>query len=433
MNPALKKSSPGNTKRKESQTAPRWPALAQEQLFLSRDNDLIWKKYCGFLDLSVEEFMVMQRLLLMEQIELTMSSKIGLDLVGDRKPNSISEFRKTVPLTRYRDYQNYLDKKNGSALSVKTYVWVNSSGRTGPVKWAPYSLNMLNSLANDTISALILSSANKKGEVLLNPGDKIAIDFPLAGINDLVRLALYQRLTYRAASPKEEIENLEFEDRVSKMLAAALDSGIDYMGTLPVILAKISDDLGRKEKELYSVLKCHPSALFRILKAIINSKLKKHPVLPKDIWKVKGLICGGADCSFHRERVKSGWGVSPLEVYISTETSFMAMQGWNKKYLTFLPHSQFYEFIPENELIKSENDKEYQPSTVLFNELEENKVYELVVTNFHGGPFLRYRIGDLIKVVSLKDEEMKVNLPQVIFFNRTNDAYDPQKWQSETI
>jgi hypothetical protein len=433
MKPTLKKGYFGAARKKESQTIYRWPTLSQEKLFLSRDNELIWKKYCGFLDLSLEEFMVMQRLLLMEQIELTMSSKIGLTLIGDRKPNSIGEFRKIVPLTRYTNYQEFLDKKNENALSVKTYVWTHSSGITGRVKWVPYSLNILNSTANDTISALILSSANRKGEVLLNPGDKIAIDFLSADINEIVRLALYQRLTYRLINSRDDLEEMDIDERNRKILDKALKNGIQFMGTLPVMLTKISDDLARLGKDSHSLLRCHPLAVFRTLKAIFKSKLKKQPILPKDIWKVKGLICGGTDSSFYREKIYSGWGIYPLEVYMSSETSFMAMQGWNKKGMTFLPHSQFYEFIPEKELLKSENDKSYQPSTVLFSELEENQVYELVVTNFHGGPFLRYRIGDLIKVISLKDEETQVNLPQIVYFNRADNVYDQEKTQVEGV
>jgi hypothetical protein len=425
MNTPLKKGrlSRANGK-KESQIAYNWPPLSQEKLFVSRDKELIWKKYCGFLDLSVDEFMVMQRLLLMEQVELAMSSKLGLSIMGARKPKNIGEFRKMVPLTKYEDYQEYLDKKDESALNGKTFFWAHSSGRTGPVKWVPYSLNTLNALANDTISSLILASANRKGDVFLDQGDKIAIDFPAPGISEVARRVLYQRLTYRPIPSAEETEGLEFNERTKKTLLASLSNGIDFMGALAVVLAKMSDDIVHMGGELRSLLSWHPLAVVRTLKAIIKSKIKKQPILPKDIWKVKGLICGGADSSFYRERIFKNWGVNPLDIYISTETNFIAMQGWNKKGMTLLPYSQFYEFIPEKELIKSENDKYYRPSTVLFDELEENKIYELVVTNFHGGPFLRYRIGDLIRVVSLKDEEMKVVLPQIVFFNRADYIYE---------
>jgi hypothetical protein len=431
--PLEKRRLSGIDRKKEVRSSYSWPPLPQEKLFLSKDKGLIWKKYCGFLHLTLDEFDSMQRLLLMEQIELTMSSKLGLSIVGDRKPKNVNEFRKIVPLTRYEDYREFLDKKDDSALSVKPSIWTHSSARTGPAKWVPCSMSTLNSLANDTIAALILSSANKKGDVFLDAGDKIAIDFPSTEISEIVRKLLYQRLIYRSVPPMEEMEGMVFNQRINKTLLHALDSGIDFISSLPVILAKISDDLGDLSGEFKSYIQWHPLAAVRFMRALTKSKIKKQPVLPKDLWTLKGLISGGTDSSFYREKIYQSWGVNPLDIYLSTETGFMAMQGWNKKGMTLLPYSQFFEFIPEKELIKSENDREYRPSTLLLNELERNAVYELVVTNFHGGPFLRYRIGDMIKVVSTNDDEMGVNLPQIRFFNRADSAYERNDQNRQAI
>ncbi len=51
-------------------------------------------------------------------------------------------------------------------------------------------------------------------------------------------------------------------------------------------------------------------------------------------------------------------------------------------------------------------------------------VYELVFTNLMGGVFTRYRVGDLIQVVALRDEEINVNLPQIRFYARADDIID---------
>jgi hypothetical protein len=57
---------------------------------------------------------------------------------------------------------------------------------------------------------------------------------------------------------------------------------------------------------------------------------------------------------------------------------------------------------------------------VLYNELEPG-IYELVFTNFHGGIFTRYRIGDLFEVISVRDDELDIDLPQVQFYSRDSD------------
>jgi phenylacetate-coenzyme A ligase PaaK-like adenylate-forming protein len=92
--------------------------------------------------------------------------------------------------------------------------------------------------------------------------------------------------------------------------------------------------------------------------------------------------------------------------------------------MTFLADTVFLEFIPEAEWLKSKEDKEYQPTTVLLNEVEEGKIYEIVVTDFYGMPFLRYRLGDLIKIVALRDDETGINLPQMVFQARADDIID---------
>jgi hypothetical protein len=48
----------------------------------------------------------------------------------------------------------------------------------------------------------------------------------------------------------------------------------------------------------------------------------------------------------------------------------------------------------------------------------------MVFTNLLGGVFTRYRIGDLIEVVSMRDDEVGINLPQIRFYSRCDDIID---------
>ena len=96
------------------------------------------------------------------------------------------------------------------------------------------------------------------------------------------------------------------------------------------------------------------------------------------------------------------------------------MQAWNYQGMTFFPENDFLEFITHEEHKKNKKDPNYQPKTVLYNELETG-IYELVFTNFHGGIFTRYRVGDLFEVISLRDDELDIDLPQVRFYSRDSD------------
>ena len=73
--------------------------------------DEFWQRYCGFLDLSIEEFMAIQERLLLEQLQLLADCELGRKLLGGGAPLTVSDFRRIAPLTTYRDYLPYLGEQ----------------------------------------------------------------------------------------------------------------------------------------------------------------------------------------------------------------------------------------------------------------------------------------------------------------------------------
>ncbi len=45
-------------------------------------------------------------------------------------------------------------------------------------------------------------------------------------------------------------------------------------------------------------------------------------------------------------------------------------------------------------------------------------MYEVVITNFHGNAFVRYRLGDLVEIVSMQDSGLNIKIPQMVFHAR---------------
>jgi hypothetical protein len=91
--------------------------------------------------------------------------------------------------------------------------------------------------------------------------------------------------------------------------------------------------------------------------------------------------------------------------------------------MMFFPDCDFLEFIPIDEYQKNIDNPEYEPKTVLLDELEVG-MYELVFTNFYGGTLIRYRPGDIFEVIAIGDDEIKSVLPQVRFYSRVTDYID---------
>ncbi len=103
-------------------------------------NDELWQMCCGYLRLSLEQFMTIQKRLLLEQVALLNRSQLGKKIMSGR-PGTVDEFRKMVPLTTYRDYCPELLGKHEEALPAKSAHWVHTSGKSGeyPCKWIPFS------------------------------------------------------------------------------------------------------------------------------------------------------------------------------------------------------------------------------------------------------------------------------------------------------
>jgi len=168
----------------------------------------------------------------------------------------------------------------------------------------------------------------------------------------------------------------------------------------------------------------HPSALFRVTKGLVKSKLAGRAMLPKDLWAIKFIGGGGADCAIFGKRVEELWGRHPLEAYGGSEGGMCATQTWDYGGMTFVPSLNFFEFIPEREWFKWQLDHSYQPKTVLLDEVKAGEIYEVVITNFHGGIMTRYRIGDMIKITSLRNEKLNIDIPQMAFHSRADELID---------
>jgi hypothetical protein len=386
----------------------------------------IWTKYCGFFELSVDEFMEIQERLLLEQIEELGKSMMGRMIMGDVIPASIDEFRKVVPFTTYKDYVGYLDIQREDVLPRKPVAWCHTSGRTGEYKfkWVPYTQKMYDRLGEVVISAMIIASANKKGDIFLENNDTVLLTTaPPPYYGAIITRAAEAHADVRFLPPLDEGEQMGYAERVQAGFKEAMVKGLDIFYGISSVLVRIGQQFEQGGGGSIKLSKdmLNPSFIFRMLRGQIKAKLQGRNMLPKDIWKVKGIMTGGADTLVYKKLIKKYWGRMPMEGYALTEGGLMAVQAWNLKGMTFYPENDFLEFISEEERKKEENDPGYTPKTIVFDEVEPG-IYELVITNFHGGIFTRYRPGDLFEVISMKDEELNINLPQFNYFARASDV-----------
>ena len=387
----------------------------------------VWTKYCGFLDLSVDDFMHIQERLLMEQLHLFSSCELGRRIIGKKTPTSVQEYRQLVPLTEYEDYEPYLSEKREDVLPQIPYLWAHTSGRSGGYKWVPYTESAYDKLGERILATIILATARRRGDVNIRGGDVLLHNTPARPYASGVALtSLSEIFDFRFVPILDESEKMDFHARIEESYQTALVTGIDVIGSMTPVLVKIGERFaqGAGGSSLSSQV-LHPRAALRLARGLVRSKLARRNLLPQDLWPVKGVMCAGTDTALYKDKIIHYWGIEPHEQYSATETvGTAAVQSWDKRGLFFFPDVAFWEFIPEEEWANNRQDAAYQPRTVLLSEVEPGQRYEVVVTSFDGGPFLRYRMHDLVRFVSLNDAEAGINLPSMVCTGRSDGLID---------
>lgn len=400
----------------------------QELLRQGRYEEL-WQMGCGFIDLSLEQFMAIQKRLLLEQIELLKNCELGRKVMRGAMPETIEEFREQVPLTTYTDYCPELLEQREDVLPAKPVQWAHTSGRSGeyPFKWAPITRRAWEELGPLLCAGRIFATCRGRGDVSdlkLNARILFATA-PTPYTTGVIAYKCQEEFGYQYLPSPSEAKDMSFTERLEKGFWLALSGGMDGFYGLSAVLVAIGERFKKSSGKLnLSVLLSHPRALPRLIKGLVKSKLARRPMLPKDLWSIKGIVCGGTDSFVYREKIEEMWGVRPLDSYAATESLLIAMQTWDYEGMTFIPNFNFLEFIPETEYSKWQLDNSYQPKTVLLDEVKASQNYELVITNFHGGAMVRYRQGDIIRISSLRNEKLGIDIPQMVFERRADDLID---------
>lgn len=401
---------------------------AVELLRQGRHDD-IWQMCCGYLKLDTASFMAVQNRLLLGQIELLNHSGIGKKIMGGSFPTTVQEFRESVPLTNYGSYCPELVEKREDLLPEKPAQWVHTSGRTGefPCKWIPISESYIKEMGPILYGIGLLSASRHWGDrrPFMECPNFIYTVAPRPYMSGALASMLQEQTPHKYYPSLPKAESLPFEERIKMGFEEALSGGLDYFFGLSLVLsavgAKFSQSTGSMNIRPYL---SRPKALMRLTGGMLKSRLAGRKLLPKDLWNVRGIVTSGLDSSVYREKIKEFWGRYPLDIYSSTEGGVMATQTWDYGGMSFIPNMNFFEFIPEKEHMKWQLDRRYQPKTILLDEVKAGECYEIVITSLHGGSLIRYRIGDMIRITSLRNETLGVNIPQMVFERRADDLLD---------
>lgn len=396
----------------------------QQQLSRMSKSEL-WHEYCGYLDLDINEYMYIQRRLMKEQVELWCKSALGKSIYGDKMPESLDEFRRDMPLTKYENYADVLFKKDPELLPDVPMIWIETTWEGGlrPVKVAPYTRNMLDSYKHNLIAMAMLVSGKEKGDFNLRPGHRFLYGgAPLPYETGLIPSLLNEEMRFEWLPDSDEYADLSFSERMKKGFKMAFSGGIDYFFAMGSVANYITENF---EKQLSGgsggKTKVSPSIALRYIKAKKRCKRENRGIRPADLFTITGFGCTGTDGKCYKDRLAEAWGVTPVELVAGTESTCVGCDTWEQRGMVFFPDSCFYEFIPEAEMLRSLDDPSYTPETCLINEVKTGAKYELVISVFHGGAFMRYRIGDVYRCT---EESVSGSLPRFTYVDRIPTVID---------
>lgn len=392
----------------------------------------IWYEYCNFLDLSIDEYMIIQNRLMDEQMQLWLPSGIGQKFAKGKNISSIEDFRNQIPLTTYIDYADILLGKKNDMLPVDPVIWLQTTWEGGKhsLKVAPYTAGMLEIFKMNLMAVSTLSSCNDYNKTKLENGDRVLFGLaPLPYVTGLFPLVFEEEIDFKFLPPVKEALNMSFGERNRKGFAMGMEQGIDVFFGLSSVIYYITENFSNMLKsgsagtKLSKILNISPKMLYRFIKAKYVCKKEGRDIKPSDLFKLKALVCAGTDTASYKDALKEAWGVDPLEIFAGTEVSIIGTETLSRNGMVFFPDNCFYEFITEEDVYKNMDNPKFVPRTFLMNELIANHNYELVVSIFKGGAFARYRVGDMFRCISTNGD-CTTSLPKLVFLDRVSEVID---------
>ena len=337
-----------------------------------------------------------------------------------------------VPLTTYEDYADVLLLKKEEMLPDQPIIWIQTTWEGGkhPIKVAPYTKGMLQTYKNNVLACMILSTSTEKGKFDIEVADTFLYALaPLPFTTGLIPLALTDEINVEFLPHVSDAVKMSFTERNKKGFKMGLKKGIDFFFGLGSVAYYVSLSVGKlsegsKGSLLKKAFSMSPSMLLRYIKAKRTCKKEHRDLMPKDLFKLKGFVCAGTDNRCYKDDLEELWGVRPIEVFSGTEPSCIGIETWTRDGLYFFPDTCFYEFIPKAEMEHNMEDPDYQPRTVLMDEVVPGEVYEIALTVLKGGAFARYRVGDMYRCLGLTNREDGTRIPRFEYIDRVPDIID---------
>ncbi|MBQ7556709.1 MAG: GH3 auxin-responsive promoter family protein [Lachnospiraceae bacterium] len=337
-----------------------------------------------------------------------------------------SSFMKSLPISKYADYEGYIERiRRGGDNVLTTFpvsYWIVSSGTMGEQKHVPLSDEALCRYAEYMMVHLDLagiddSAPRMHASIIVPPWEKESMTITSAFFNKNDEWGDYCTESYVEGRELLFTDSLKKYEEIEycKARIALINPGIQFFKSsfiydLIQLFSYIRDhyemllsdiDKGEFSVELPEEVRKrisafpHPGAeRIEECRRVLSGDVKAYVPL---LWKKAKLLFGVSGQVFpgQEEMLKSFCGEIPLFsfMYGSSECICGVAHCFNDADYILLPRAGFFELRPRD---GGDHD------TILPSEAEVGQVYELIYTTFSG--LYRYASGDLLEITGFEGE-----------------------------
>lgn len=87
---------------------------------------------------------------------------------------------------------------------------------------------------------------------------------------------------------------------------------------------------GSSGSSLKMLSRCSPHMIVRLLRAKSRCKEENRPLMPKDLFKLKGFMCAGTDSRCYKDQLEELWGVRPMELFAGPNPPGIGTETWTR-------------------------------------------------------------------------------------------------------
>ncbi len=371
---------------------------------------------------------------------------------GFDKVKSIEDFQKLVPLSTYKDYEDYVERgilNKEKNLITSRHIWryCSSSGSVGKPKILPkttrdlwnmqclgfsasvgcahaYVKKRLGRKFPDQMGPIVMVLTGHKLEdgKMLNGAGQI----PISYLKPITRFFTTSPLDILYPQEEEKLDISYFQLRfalqsrrvsyIGSLVITLLTTMFDYLennwellcddiehGTINESI-KMTDEYRKKYSKKFKPMPERAAELRREFEKGFDTPIAPR-IWPRLTW-AYGMV--GSNLEIYVKKLRRYIGEDiPLHNmgYASAEGFFAVPVELNAKDYALVPYCVFFEFLPI--------DAPDGASPLTMDQIEQGKEYEMIVTN-HSGLY-RYRLEDVVKVTGKLN-----NSPKVEFMYRLN-------------